>query len=119
MMSVVSKRTELAMSDTWAAAIHLHLRSGLTPVPRGHVRPTRARRAPYGVGIPDPNFTEHRRQEAEMEHYQRQYDSYSPQGPQGPVVSVPVDVPKDPNGVLVESHAAAQLLAHDALVITR
>lgn len=93
-------------------------------VPAGHVRPRRRLPASSGRGpMPDDVSIPPA----------AQWESPPPPGggyPQGPGFgfdgglppvpqSRPVYVPPDPNGVLNESHAAWELLAHDTLVVVR
>lgn len=90
----------------------------LTPVPRGHVRPTR------------------RRRRDDTDQYPGQFPGQAYPGssyPGGPIYDAgmgfqpspeafggyKVVVPDDPHGVLKSNHAAYDLLAHDSLVVVR
>lgn len=105
-------------------------------VPRGHVRPQRGGRRQYERIDPNEYYRQHPNQNPEQQNASvppRAFGGFA-QGPSlgggGPWGDAAPDmmgtyspsavvVPQDPQGVLVDSHAAYDLLAHDALIVVR
>lgn len=80
-------------------------------------------RQPYG-GYEQPGWQQWQQQQQQQQPGAGQFGWSNYSGPEfayggGGAQRVHVDVPADPSGVLAHSHAAHELLAHDALVVVR